>query len=714
MPQPSLWIRLLAAVALAWLLGLGAGAAQDGPPAEAPPQVKAFVELLDDPGVRSWLKAQLAEPVPAGHEPAEIEPAGFEAFGISTLERWQQHRERITAALPNLPTEIAAAIRRLGDEVSVWGLLSIMPLIAGFVGAGLVAEGLFLRATRRLRRRVLHASEATVGARIRKVGLRLVLALVSVVIFAAASLGAFLLFDWPPLFRTVIGRFLFAFLLLRLGLVIGRVLLQPALPQLRIVPIDTTDARFWFIRWVALLAVFSIGWASATSLRMLGIDPAAVAIVAYLFGLGLVAIAIEAILNRRRDALADAAADGDLSDMPSTVPTILAIIYVVSLYLMWLQSAMRLFWLTLVVGVLVGAVRVTQQAVNNLLRPVGSEASREPGPPSITAALVERGARALLIVIAAAVLAWAWAIDLSAVARGESGIGPAAGALISVVLIGLLADFGWHVARTAIDVHIHRSQNGEAADAEEARRRARLRTLLPIIRNVLFITVLVTAALMALAALGVQIGPLIAGAGVVGVAIGFGSQTLVKDIISGVFFLFDDAFRVGEYIVSGSYKGTVESFSIRSIKLRHQRGPLFTVPFGSLGAIQNMSRDWVIDKLMINVTYDTDLERMRKVVKQVGKTLQADPELAPSIIEPLKMQGVQQMGDFAMQVALKMMCKPGQQFIVRRRAYALLMKAFAENAIQVALPTVTVAGGDIGPAAAKHAIDLSPRLEAAE
>lgn len=91
---------------------------------------------------------------------------------------------------------------------------------------------------------------------------------------------------------------------------------------------------------------------------------------------------------------------------------------------------------------------------------------------------------------------------------------------------------------------------------------------------------------MALSAMGVQIGPLIAGAGIAGVAIGFGAQTLVKDILSGVFYLLDDAFRVGEYIESGSYKGTVESFSLRSVKLRHSRGPIFTVPFGVLGAVR--------------------------------------------------------------------------------------------------------------------------------
>ena len=97
---------------------------------------------------------------------------------------------------------------------------------------------------------------------------------------------------------------------------------------------------------------------------------------------------------------------------------------------------------------------------------------------------------------------------------------------------------------------------------------------------------------------------------------------------------------------SGSYKGTVESFGFRSVKLRHHRGPLFTVPFGVLGAVQNMSRDWVIDKMTIGVTYDSDFDKAKKLIKQIGKELAEDPELAPNIIEPLKMQGVEQFGDY--------------------------------------------------------------------
>jgi small-conductance mechanosensitive channel len=300
---------------------------------------------------------------------------------------------------------------------------------------------------------------------------------------------------------------------------------------------------------------------------------------------------------------------------------------------------------------------------------------------------------ALRLIGGAYLIARLLGVDLAAMTMRDTVATRLLRGAINAVVIVLLADFGWHLARAWIDCRLAEASAGGEAEADEVRRRARLRTLLPILRNALLIVLLVMAGLMALSALGIEVGPLIAGAGVVGVAVGFGAQTLVKDVISGMFFLLDDAFRVGEYIVSGSYKGTVESFSLRSIKLRHHRGYLYTVPFGELGAIQNMSRDWVIDKLSISVTYDTDLDKVKKIIKQIGKELQGDPELGPHIIETLKMQGVEQFGEFAIQIRLKMMTKPGEQFVIRRRAYALIKKAFDANGIEIALPTVTVAGG---------------------
>jgi len=199
------------------------------------------------------------------------------------------------------------------------------------------------------------------------------------------------------------------------------------------------------------------------------------------------------------------------------------------------------------------------------------------------------------------------------------------------------------------------------------------------------------------------------------VAIGFGAQTVVKDVISGMFYLFDDAFRVGEYIETGSHKGTVESFSLRSVKLRHHRGYLSTVPFGELGSIQNMSRDWVIDKFSVTVGYQTDMEVLRKLIKKLGAELAADPEFAPYVIEPLKMQGVLSFGDYGIAVGLKMTTMPGQQFQMRRRAFVRLKQIFDQQGIEIPLPTVHVQGGGEGveTAAARAMIANKAAQEAA-
>ena len=131
---------------------------------------------------------------------------------------------------------------------------------------------------------------------------------------------------------------------------------------------------------------------------------------------------------------------------------------------------------------------------------------------------------------------------------------------------------------------------------------------------------LVTA-LLALHTLGVNITPLLAGASVVGLAISFGSQSLVKDIVSGFFFLADDAFRVGEYIECGKAKGTVEGFTLRSIRLRHQDGQLHTVPFGQLGEITNYSRDWATVKFEVMLDREVDLEKVSKAAKRWASPL---------------------------------------------------------------------------------------------
>jgi small-conductance mechanosensitive channel len=116
----------------------------------------------------------------------------------------------------------------------------------------------------------------------------------------------------------------------------------------------------------------------------------------------------------------------------------------------------------------------------------------------------------------------------------------------------------------------------------------------------------------------------------------------------------------------------------------------------------------VIDKMVVTITYDSDLAKAKKLIKQIGKDLAADPDFKPHIIEPLKMQGVEQFGDYGIQIRMKMMTKPNEQFTIRRRALALIKTAFDENGIRFASPTVQVAGGgDVSAAAAQQAIALA-------
>ena len=219
---------------------------------------------------------------------------------------------------------------------------------------------------------------------------------------------------------------------------------------------------------------------------------------------------------------------------------------------------------------------------------------------------------------------------------------------------------------------------------------SRLATLLPLFRNFLLITIVVISGMIILAEMGVDIAPLFAGAGVIGLAIGFGAQTLIRDVFSGAFFLMDDAFRKGEYIDLGDVKGTVEKISIRSFQLRHHNGPLATVPFGEIRHLKNFSRDWVMMKLKLRVTYDTDVEKVRKLVKKLGQELLEHPEIGGMFMQPLKSQGVYAMEDSAMIIRVKFMTKPGDQFMTRKFVYARIQELFEENGIKFAHRQVTV------------------------
>ena len=300
---------------------------------------------------------------------------------------------------------------------------------------------------------------------------------------------------------------------------------------------------------------------------------------------------------------------------------------------------------------------------------------------------------------AAAIAAWLASVWLI-LKLWSTGTGNETGlfsGLWSIVVVGLVFYLAWMAVRIAFDRKIE-EEGGfvvpEPGDEAAHTSASRLATLLPLFRNAMLIFMLATFIMMALSQVGVNIGALFAGAGIVGLAVGFGSQKLIQDIFSGTFYLIDDAFRRGEYIDVGGTKGRVEQISIRSMQLRHHMGQLHTVPFGDIKQMTNYSRDWIIMKLPFRLTFDTDPNLVHKLVKKLGQELLDDPELGPLFLQPLKSQGVYRMDESAMVIRVKFMTRPGDQFQVRKRVYTSLRQVFEANGIRFADHSVTVRVAD--------------------
>jgi small-conductance mechanosensitive channel len=668
------------------------GSSSAGETGATSPQIAELMALLADPKVREWLEKQSAAEASYNNKRTpDVETNSVSHYFDTRVGATREHIAALAAAVPDLPNQFARGVGLLQAEIPTRG--TVLLLVVVFAALGFGVEWLFRKATWKIRQRLDGAPMETVHDRLRLVAARFVFAFGVVVAFAIGSLGPFLALDWPPLLRQMLLGYLIALLITRIAVVVGDFLLAPNAERFRIIPTDAVAARFWCRRLTAFVGWFAFGWVTVEMLTALGFSLAGRELIAYVLGLGLFAIALESIWHRPV-----APNKGAEERSPEThrfvgrgARNALLSVGVVLLWGLWVARAMPGFWLVLVIITLPLASRITQRAVEHLLQPPAAPQVGD-GPPSVIAMSLERGMRALLIIGAAAILAWGWGIDLVHLAGDDTRFARVVHGVLSAVIIALIADVLWHATKTAIDRKLAEVEDLGQPNTDEARRRARLHTLLPIFRNVLFVVVVVFSAVMALAPMGVEIAPLIAGLGVLGVAIGFGAQSLVRDVIAGMFYLLDDAFRVGEYIQSGNYKGTVESFSFRSVRLRHHRGPVYTVPFSLLGAVQNQSRDWVIDKLTIGVTYDSDIERARKLIKQIGLELAKDPEFAPLIIEPLKMQGVDALGDFAVKIRIKMMTLPGEQFVIRRKALAMIKMAFDANGIKFAFPTVQIAG----------------------
>ena len=491
-------------------------------------------------------------------------------------------------------------------------------------------------------------------------------------------------------------------MIVRLSSLMSRALLAPNEPALRMIPLDDDNARYVHkcVVWFAALASFVV--LTGALLQLLGLDAALLTLVMIIMVLLAAGVLITMIWHSRR-GIADLIRGGPEGEAASRARHIfaetwhlLAIACVLGIFIAGVIGDLAGHELPRGIGVfsllIVVAVLLADAAIGRAL--AGFFATRHVAEPqNVYEPILRRGLRFVLVLIAFVVLARLWGINIFSMA--ETGMGVEATRVVLDIGLTLLIGYvGWQIAKAAIERRLT-PETGEDAGQESGgepggQGLSRVQTLLPLFRRFLYITIVVMVTMIILSQLGVNIGPLIAGAGVIGLAIGFGAQTLVRDIMSGMFYLIDDAFRLEEYIDIGSVKGRVEKINVRSLVLRHHRGALHTVPFGEIQHLTNYSRDWVIMKLSFRVTYDTDINKVKKIFKHIGAEMMEHEELGPFFLEPFKSQGVFAMEDSAMIVRAKFMAKPGRQFQIRKEVYGRVQQAFQENGIQFAHRRVMV------------------------
>jgi moderate conductance mechanosensitive channel len=720
---------IAALIALAFaVLGTPAATAAD-PAVPTLPQtltresVRELLSQLSDRQVRDLLLAELdrkaAAPAPTKSDGMAAMKgmggmAGMAGMVDQNAGTMRGRLDARVAAMTALPSAIRDALVKLATPGGKQALLVLAGYLAALLMTGWLAERLYDHALRNYRARLLHTPPTTFSARAFQLALALLLDIGGIAVFVLGALALFFAF-WldHDLRRIAVLETLFAIVVVRIVALFARFLLAPGTGRVRLLPFDDAPARRLRRFAIAVAALYGFGLALLSVMAHAGaavptID--ALMFVAWIIGL-VVAIGtvwrvrrpIAELIRGRRDPGSILARLADLWPVAATV-------YFLALFaghLTGILAGMRprtgVGAASILLLVLVPIIDLALcRALAAYTEPRPALASYQP--------VFRRTIHIVTIVGGLLVFAALWDLDFFTLAQESLGV-RIASSLVGIAIVLLAAFMLWEIAKMAIDRRLT-AEGEQSSDVPSSR----LRTVLPLLRVTILITIVMMATMSTLAALGVDILPLLAGASVVGVAIGFGSQTLVRDIVSGAFFLMDDAFRLGEYIEVGDAKGRVEKINVRTLFLRHHRGALNILPYGEIKRLRNTSRDWSVHVLEFRLTYDTNMLQVKKIMKQIGEELAADPDYADDVLQPLKSTGVMAAEDSALVVRAKFTARPtNNAWVIRRMAYDKIIREFRKAGIRFAHRQVTVEvptrdAGVVAAAGAAAAAVIEPQV----
>jgi small-conductance mechanosensitive channel len=667
-----------------------------------PPELGALLEVLRDDARRAALIRALE-----ANRPAEAAPPAAPAESIveelpAPAEIVQGLVDRLAAAGAQLFIAVSSATdlqgvrawlgRIVTDDRLQQQVFALGWKIALVLLAGLLAE----RVTRFLLRRPyrwLEARSTAVEGPLR--GLRLLpyiaghLALDLVPIAAFGLTGATIigLYAIWPSNRLIMEAVVIAYMVARLVMAAARLVFAPDLARLRLIRCSDETAAYAMI-WTRRLALMTVGfYTTAATAGLLGLPLGAQEGI-WRVGLLIISAMIAVVVLQNRAAVASLLDAPDLreGDVPDATRRLMrtartqlaqvwhiaAILWLLAAWTFWALEVERGFerlaaaslatMVVIAIGKLLdegmrrGLMRAFTISEDLARRNPGLEARANRYLP------VMKGVFSALILAATVVaLLQVWGLNSLAWFQPGRWGGRVMSALLTIGLTMGVALLVWEGANAAIQRHLNNlPKDGSAA------RSARVRTLLPMLRTALAALLLVVVALTTLSEIGINVAPLLAGAGVVGLAVGFGSQTLVRDVITGIFLLFEDAVAVGDTVTVGGLSGTVEQLSIRSIKLRALDGSIHIVPFSAVTTVTNQTRDFGYAVVDLALDHSADTDEAVMMLRRVGEEMREDEAWAPQLLAPLEVMGVDKLTDTGPVVRARIMTPPARRWAVGR------------------------------------------------
>ena len=729
-------LPLLGAAFLAIWLSLGLAvspaAAQENSARQIDPAaLEKLVATIENAQERERFLAQLKALI-AAQKAAQTAKGSPRRAEPALLERLADRAQRLTGSLQDLSAVIADLPKawnwlrsRLADAEKRALLVEGVWKTALAILLGLLAEWLMRLLLRRPRRRVEDRDSEGLAVRAGGLAIRTLLDLLPIAALAAAAYTVLPQLAPGATTAHVALSLIFGIVLARAILAVSRAVLAPRIGSLRLLPLSDGTAAYLHV-WLRRLANTVVyGAVVLEALAAFDLPAGAQAALLHLLGLAVAAMLIALILQNRRPVAeslrggAEAAPEagpiaGPIAGRESRTGIaglrralgrlgelwhVAAIVYVLAGLFVWLIDVEGglafMARATLVSAVILLIAMASIAGLGRLLDRLFriEDALREKNPgleqrANRYLAAVRRTVFGAVLIVALLAILDVWGFGVAELLQT-----PAGRALVRTVLVVLLVVVGafilWELIETASARYLSRlDQTGEGTRA------VRMRTLLPMVEKALLVAIVVVAAMIVLSEIGLDIGPLLAGAGVLGLAVGFGAQTLVKDVITGVFIIVEDSMAIGDFVTVAGRSGVVEDLSVRSVTLRDYSGSKHTIPFSSIGDVENLTKDYSYAVLDYGVGYGENVDAVIAVIREVADGLRADPDFRDRILEELEVAGLQELGDSAVVIRSRFKCRPGFQWGVRREMNRRIKAAFDANGIEIPFPHTTVYFGE--------------------